>query len=69
MAEVINLEDEQEYELEEGAGVWIGIGLGSLRVKHSHDGVIVTLYRKGEEDCDEVDEFCTFWGDLQPDED
>jgi len=62
------LQDEMEYTLDEGAGVWIGIGLGSLRVKHSADGVIVTLYRKGEEDCDEVAEIAEVWGDLEPEE-
>jgi len=62
------LQDEMEYTLDEGAGVWIGIGLGSLRVKHSADGVIVTLYRKGEEDCDEVAEIAEVWGDLMPED-
>jgi hypothetical protein len=65
----ITLEDEREYKLEEGAGVWIAIGLGSLRIKHSHDGVIATLYRKGEEDCEDVAEICEFWGELMTEED
>jgi hypothetical protein len=65
----ITLEDEREYTLAEGAGVWVAIGLGSLRIKHSGDGVLVQLYRKGEEDCDDVAEICEFWGELMKEED
>jgi hypothetical protein len=61
----LKLEDEREYTLEEGAGIWLTVGLGSLRIKHSHDGVIVTLYRKGGEEEDEVNEICALWADLE----
>lgn len=53
-----------EYEIAPGEDVWITLGLASLRVYHSADGVIATLYRKGAEDCGEVSEIATVWGDL-----
>jgi hypothetical protein len=65
----ITLEDEREYTLAEGAGVWVAIGLGSLRIKHTGDGVLVELFRKGAEDEDSVNEICEFWGELMTEED
>jgi len=64
----LTLQDEREYLLGEGHGVWVRIGFGSLRLKHSADGVIATLYKSHHEDEDEVGEICAFWGDLMPDE-
>ena len=66
----ITLEDEREYILPEGEGIWVTIGLGSLRIKHSGDGVLVELFRKGGEDEEEpVSEICEFWGELMTEED
>jgi hypothetical protein len=47
----------------------VTIGLGSLRIKHTGDGILVELFRKGAEDEDSVSEICEFWGDLMTEED
>jgi uncharacterized protein YjlB len=60
------LTDDGEYNLEAGEGVWITIGTGSLRVKHSHDGVICTLYRAGSEMDNEIDEMAVLWSEIEP---
>jgi hypothetical protein len=65
----ITLEDEREYVLPEGEGIWVAIGLGSLRIKHTGDGILVELFRKGAEDEDSVSEICEFWGELMTEED